>query len=223
MLSDAPLEKLIEDIGILIPYAVPPEELETATAFLDSFSADLFALEIIKDYYQTLPNAKEEALVKIAVLEEREQVYLLLLSTTGHHHFYVTNGEESMFLAEWEQGLQDKQLLEFFGYTTQEQFVKAHPDKGNVREYQPLERMNASTCPSCGVQTGSMHTLGCPIEVCPWCGGQLNHCNCRFEQLGVDELQDDAMLEKFIEKLERKGRVAYAEDQRPTFMTNSSE
>jgi Zn-finger nucleic acid-binding protein len=78
--------------------------------------------------------------------------------------------------------------------------------------------MNSELCPSCGVKTGEMHTFGCPVEVCPWCGGQLNHCNCRFEQLDVEEVKDEALLTEFSRKLEKKGRIAYAKEQRPTFL-----
>ncbi len=218
MYVDDRLAKLKEEISILIPYAVPPEELETAKKLFGKYEGDFFALGIIKDYYQTLPNANEEALVKISVLEEKEQVFLLLLSTTGHHFFYVTNDDESLFLTEWEEGLEDKQLLRFFGYADSKSFAKAHPDIEKCREYQPLERMNEEFCPSCGVKTGAMHTLGCPVELCPWCGGQLNHCNCRFEQMDVDAFTDEDMLDKFAEKLEKKGRIAYTKEQRPTFL-----
>ncbi len=218
---DDRLAKLKEEISVLIPYAVPPEELEVAKKLFEKYEGDFFALGIIKDYYQTLPNAKEEALVKISVLEEKEQVFLLLLSTTGHHYFYVTNDDESLFLTEWEEGLEDKQLLQFFGYTDSKSFAKAHPDIEKCRKYQPLERMNEELCPSCGVKTGAMHTLGCPVELCPWCGGQLNHCNCRFEQMDVEAFTDEAMLDKFAEKLEQKGRVAYVKEQRPTFLAET--
>jgi len=223
MLDKTHLQQLKEDIGILVPYAVPPEELETAMRFIDTFSEDFFALGIIKDYYQTLPDAREEALIKISVLEAKEQVYLMLLSTTSHHYFYVTNDEESLFLNEWDRGVDDKQLLNYFGYADNKSFAEAHPDKEKCREYKPLERMDEDLCPSCGVNTGSMHTLGCPVEICPWCGGQLNHCNCRFEQLDVEEFTDELMLEKFAAKLEAKGRVAYTPEQRPSFLADGED
>jgi len=218
MLKDERLGTLKGEIDVLIPYAVPPEEIEIANKFLDTFAEDFFALGIIKDYYQTLPNAYEEALIKISVLEEKEQVFLMLLSTTGHHYFYVTNDDESCFLTEWDKGLDDKQLLNFFGYADSKSFAKIHSDMDKCREYLPLERMDEELCPSCGVKTGGMHTLGCPVELCPWCGGQLNHCNCRFEQMNVEAFTDEKMLDKFVVKLEQKGRIAYVKEQRPTFI-----
>jgi len=213
------LKERTEEIELLIRYAVPEVEQAAAVDFLHSFHEDHFGLGVIRDFYQTLPDAREEALLKISVLEEKEQVFLLLLSSEKHHYFYLTNDEEGLFLGEWEQGLVDKHVLGFFDYPDAGAFAKAHSSFDECREYTPLERMNEGVCPSCGARTGEMHTLGCPVEVCPWCGGQLNHCNCRFDKLGVEELKDEEMLEKLEEKLEKKGRIPYAVEQRPTFMT----
>jgi hypothetical protein len=213
------LKKIHEEIELLIRYAVPVEDQTTAVDFLGRFKEDLFALEVIKDFYRTLPDAREEALVRISVPEEKEQVFLFLLSTANHHYLYLTNNEGGVFLGEWEQGLLDKQVLSFFDYPDPEAFKKEHKSMEACREYVPLERMNEDICPSCGVKAGALHTLGCPVEVCPWCSGQLNHCNCRFEQLDVEELSDESKLEELREKLEKKGRLPYAKEQRPTFMT----
>lgn len=220
--NDDVAKKLLDEIELLITYAVPKEELDVANNFLKSFESDPFALDVIKDYYQTLPDAREEALVKIAVLEEKEQVYLLLLSTTGHHYYYLTNNEGGLFIGEWDEGIVDKQVLSFFDYPNKEAFQKVHSSIDECRDYDPLARLNEEICPSCGIKAGGLHTLGCPVEVCPWCGGQLNRCNCRFDQLGVEELTDEEKLEEFEEKLEKKGRLPYAKDQRPSFLTDES-
>ncbi|MEA3468486.1 MAG: hypothetical protein U9R57_09740 [Thermodesulfobacteriota bacterium] len=211
-------KKLLEEIELLIRYAVPEEEQTLANDFLKSFQEDSFALDVIKDFYQTLPDAREEALVKISVLEEKEQVFLLLLSSSAHHYYYLTNDEGGLFLGEWDQGIADSHVLSFFGYPDKETFKKEHKSMKECREYIPLERMSEEICPSCGIKAGGLHTLGCPVEVCPWCGGQLNHCNCRFEQLDVEELTDEKKLTELEEKLEKKGRIPYAKEQRPSFL-----
>jgi len=213
------LKKILEEVELFIRYAVPIEGQVTAFDFLGLFKEDRFALDVMKDFYRTLPDAHEEALVKIAVVEEKEQVFLLLLSTANHHFLYLTNDEGGLFLGEWEQGVLDKHVLSYFDYPDPTAFKKGHKSMESCRAYSPLERMNEAICPSCGVKAGALHTLGCPVEVCPWCGGQLNHCNCRFEQLGVEELNDETKLTELEEKLEKKGRVPYAKEQRPTFLT----
>ncbi|MCI5168483.1 MAG: hypothetical protein D3903_20920, partial [Candidatus Electrothrix sp. GM3_4] len=65
--------------------------------------------------------------------------------------------------------------------------------------------------------TGEEHELGFPIEVCPWCGGQLIHCECRFAQLDMEEMSTDQDLIRFEELLQQKGRLVYTPEQRPTF------
>lgn len=220
MLNDQALEKQVEEIKLLIRYGVSEEEQALALDFLHHFASDSFAVTIIHDFYRTLPEAREEALQNIAVLERKEQVYLLLLNTARHHYFYLTNVEEGMFAGEWDNGTLEKQVLSFFDYPDMETFTAKYNSLESLREYSVLENASEEICPSCGVEIGSLHILGCPVEVCPWCEGQLNYCNCRFEQLGVEELIDEQMLEELENKLSQKGRIAYAKEQRPSFLSD---
>ncbi len=219
MLNDESLAGEVEAIELLIRYGAPEEEQAVAIDFLHSFAADSFALTVIRDFYQTLPEAREEALRKITVLERKEQVYLLLLSTANHHYVYLTNNEEGTFAGELGSVTLDKQVLAFFEYPDMEAFTTKHHSSEQLPEYVVLENANEEICPSCGVGVGHQHTLGCPVEVCPWCEGQLNRCNCRFDQLGVEEVSDGEMLDKLEEKLDQKGRIAYAKEQRPSFLS----
>ena len=80
-------------------------------------------------------------------------------------------------------------------------------------------------CHDCGVREGEIHQLGCDMERCPFCGGQLITCSCQYKQLGlpVDHSKPyaglppeiykkglpSALESKWIEILEKKGRIPY--------------
>jgi len=74
------------------------------------------------------------------------------------------------------------------------------------------------TCHDCGVAEGQLHELGCDMERCPFCGGQLITCDCRYELLGIDAspgtwayshgLTDEQYV-AFSHLLEEKGRIPY--------------
>lgn len=84
-------------------------------------------------------------------------------------------------------------------------------------EYEPVNATGSKFCPVCSAAEGEYHLLGCPVEICPWCDGQLSRCSCRFAQLGVDMLEDEKELEELERLLKEKGRIPYAREQRPSY------
>lgn len=46
-------------------------------------------------------------------------------------------------------------------------------------------------CGDCGVVPGGFHHLGCDIQHCAVCGGQMLSCGCRFDEDGPDEDEED--------------------------------
>ncbi len=49
----------------------------------------------------------------------------------------------------------------------------------------------ATRCGDCGVERGGLHHLGCDLQPCPRCRGQLLSCGCRFDEDGPDDWDDE--------------------------------
>ena len=118
------------------------------------------------------------------------------------------------------EGIIDRKLLDFFGYADNKE-VLARTDKiEKLLEYEPYAT-DSKICPSCHVAVGEFHTLGCPVEICPWCNGQLTYCNCRFTKLGIDTVDTVSQIEKLLELLEEVGRIAFKKEHSPGYLSDN--
>lgn len=208
--------QLIEEIKLFIQYSVPEKDLQSALALVDRYNTNAFVVRLFREYYSNLPEAREEAVVKIARLIDQQGVHLFVVTTTSFSYLYAVTAEHVLLLGEYLQAV-DSEVLSFFGLETQEEFLKLCLPVGELTEYAAGKTTEQAICPVCGVPEGEHHLLGCSVEICPWCEGQLSYCNCRFEQLETDAIEDEEQLETFFEMLMEKGRIPYRKAQAPAY------
>ena len=131
-------------------------------------------------------------------------------------HLYLVSSEGVEFQGTVDDGMYDKNTLDFFGYSSREQFQAESRESDKYPVYEPMDS-DENVCPACHAATGELHELGCPVELCPWCGGQLVQCSCRYEKLEVESLSSEKELVRFEEILNEQGRISYSPEQRPSF------
>jgi hypothetical protein len=210
------LERL--SIEELVRYVVSEEELPTALALVRRFGNQHLAAPVLRAYYTALPEGREEMVVDLRLVARREGIALIAVATPAHCYLYLSSAGESLFLGDFEQGVEDESVLELFGYRTTENYRARVPAFSELPPLPAEEQApELAACVACGVLAGELHLFGCPVELCPWCEGQVSRCNCRFDQLGVDLIDSDGQVERFAELLEAKGRIAFQKDQNPAY------
>lgn len=206
------------DLSLLVKYVVDEDEYAAALAVIERFSHHPVAVNIFRNYYAEVPEGREEMACDLRVVSEKQGVFLFALKTTAHCYLYFGSGEKVHYIGDYQQGIDDEDILLYFGFQGAAAFSKK--TEGLFDQLPSLQKQTAApVCVVCGVATGEVHILGCPVEQCPWCDGQLNRCNCRFDQLGVEELSDEELLDRFEEILNLKGRIVFKPEQAPSYPT----
>lgn len=209
------MQDMLREIRTAMDFAVPEASRAEAEDLLDQYRDDRLALMLLKEFYSFLPDAAEDWVREILRIDRKQGIFLLALATGEKRYVYLVSDEGLEFHGEAQEGFLADELLDFFGYASMEDFVvKA---TGELPTYEPLN-LDAEVCPVCHAVSGEYHELGCVVEICPWCGGQLVHCSCRHEQLGVDCLETEAQLARFEAILEERGRIPYSPEQRPSYL-----
>ena len=210
------VENLVKEIKMFIRYAVPDNEFADAIALVDRYKDNRLVLNLLRQHYIALPDAQEEAVTRISKLVQKQGIFLFVLTTTSTAHLYAVSVDEVIWLGEY-LGELDPEIMAFWGFSDQEEFAKICVPIGDLEDYSSSAGGNKGECPACGVEEGEYHILGCSVEVCPWCEGQLNKCNCRFEQLEVDSVDTEDLLERFLDLLTAKGRIPFQPQQAPYY------
>ncbi len=204
------------DIDLLVRYVVKEEEYKEALRVIEQFCHHPAAVNVFRSYYGELPEGLEEMACDLRVVVQRQGAFIFALKTTAHCYLYVGSEDAAQYIGDYTQGIDDDELLSFFGFSDSGSFLKK-VETSFDKLVRPAKHDSASNCVACGVAVGETHVLGCPVEQCPWCLGQLNRCNCRFDQLGVEAMADEAQLERFEEILETKGRIVFEPEQAPAY------
>jgi len=212
-----------KDIQFLMKYAVPEAQVETAEELLQKYENDIIALNLLHSFYVHLPEGKDDSVNSLRLLTRRQGVFLLCVSTgNGMQYLYLANKEAAHIIGTLAEGIIDRELLDFFGYADNKEVLALTEKYEKLQEYEPYAR-DSNLCPSCHVAVGEFHTLGCPVEICPWCNGQLTYCNCRFKKLDTDSMDKVSQIEKLLELLEEEGRIAFKKEHAPGYPTMEDE
>jgi hypothetical protein len=211
------ISRKIEEIKLLMQYAVPGDELPQALALLEEYSGDRIALNLFHTFYSYLPEGLDDAINGLQLIALKEGVFLLCAVTGIDNYLYLVTQQQAAFLGNAAGGIQDSEVLEYFGYASREASARSLEDLARFPAYTPANT-DANLCPVCSAANGEFHTLGCPVEICPWCGGQLTNCSCRFTITGKTALTGEDDLAAFHEQLLGKGRIPFdAATQRPAY------
>lgn len=210
------LTERAEAVRNLMEFAVPEGLMDEALDLLDIYRNDMVALDLLHEFYGFLPEAKNDMVREIRLVARKQGVFILIAVTYENKYIYLVSSEGVEFQGTTADGMYDKDVLDFFGYESREKFLVESGELEGSQVYEPMDS-DDNICPACHVATGELHEFGCPVELCPWCGGQVVYCSCRFEKLEVETLSSEAELARFEEILNEQGRIPYSPEQRPTF------
>jgi hypothetical protein len=211
------LAELKKELDLLMKYGAPADELPRLIEVADRYAADIVALMILRSFYSYLPEAREDGIVELKRIANRRGVFLICAQTLLDAYLYLADREKAEFLGPLREGIWDEGILEYFGWQGRQNFLKEIADSEHLDIHLPVNEA-ADLCPVCGTAEGELHIFGCPVEICPWCGGQLIRCECRFSESGREAFTCEAHLDEFQELLEKKGRIPFnPRNQRPTY------
>ncbi len=210
-----------KNIRRAMEFAVDDEHVDAARDLLLQYDSDRMALDLLEYFYTSLPDARNDSVVAIRLLRRAGGVFLLVLETIHSAYLYLVSSEGIEFQGELAAGYLDEELLKHFGFADLDEFKEEVADVASIDVYHPVQA-DKEVCPACYAASGEVHELGCPVEICPWCGGQLINCPCRFEQLGLEVLSSDAEIKRFEDLLSQKGRIVYSPEQRPDFIDDGT-
>ncbi len=215
------INEILKEIKLLMEFAVPKDHLTEAEELVEKYSADTIALNVLHAFYSYLPEALDDAILSLVLLDFKKGAFLMCAKTILNNYLYLSTREKAEFLGLHKEGVWDREILDFFGCENRDAFIKRYKDLSIFNQHHPVN-LDEKLCPACSCSNGEHHVMGCPVEVCPWCEGQLTSCNCRFNKLGTEEINNEEHLESLQGRLNKKGRIPYdARKDRPAYPSDS--
>ena len=213
------LGELANEISLLIEYGAPSGEFAFLKEVMEKYNGDQISLNLFHHFYSYLPEAKDDGIVKITRVANRQGAFLLCTTTLFSEYLYLVTHERAALIGRLENGLTDRELLDIFGWQSDDDFRKDVIDLEDLPEHSPINESH-DLCPICGTSDGELHAFGCPVEVCPWCEGQLTNCECRFTRTGRNDFTSESHVQELLDLLEEEGRIPFdSSEQRPSFMS----
>lgn len=221
MITREDLKKETAEIAKFIQYSVEEQDREQALSFLDKYKDDPVVLTLLSEFYSALPEGREEPVIKVVNVRHKQGGYLLVVSTTVHEYLYFVDQDQATYICRVDEAIDDKEILDFFNYKDADELVRECQMIQKGDDFSSGDGQTSSVCPVCSAENGEFHELGCPVEICPWCDGQLTGCSCRFDKLGVSEIVDEEQLLSFFELLSEKGRIPYKKENSVSYPSDS--
>ncbi len=211
MITQEEVQKEVDEITHLIRYSVKRKDRDKAVTFLKKHRNDPLYLSLLKEFYSALPEGVEEPVLQVTTIRCRCGSSLVAVSTDKNEYVYFADKKRAVYICRAGEKVDEQEILDYFDYPDSDEMSTESQNSGG--RDQPEQKEPSSGCPVCLAVVGEVHEFGCPLEVCPWCDGQLTHCNCRFDKLGVDEIVDEEQLLSLFELLNEKGRIPYKKEQ----------
>jgi len=220
MMTHDDLKKEVAEITEFIHFSVEETDRKLALDFLEKYRDDPVILSLLWEFYSALPEGIEEPVVKVVHVRSKQGAMLLSVSTPENRYLYFVDSGKAAYVCRADEGIDEAEILEFFDYRDGRELVRECKDLQD-ESFSSQDEEQISRCPVCSAEHGMLHELGCPVEICPWCEGQLTGCDCRFDKLGVNELVDEDQLLSFFELLSEKGRIPYKKEHTLSYPSDS--
>ncbi len=94
---DTKMQQLIEEIKLFIQYAVPENDVQQAVDLVGRYRNNAFIIRVFREYYSSLPEAREEAVTQISKLIDHQGVHLFVVCTAPFSYLYAVSSDHASY------------------------------------------------------------------------------------------------------------------------------